>query len=261
MLSDLDRQLARWMRYVRRLGGLSRLLAVDEQVLNDSGLPAELKPFALEFDGEQTVLQRILADSMNDLTSLRLTSKLVEQGVLVDPATLKKPDSGSAEAVAAGWPRGATRGSLRSPISVRTTRPKPPAIANKASPKSRRQRRLKKMLRITSVSQLSSRPGHPRNPPARRMKAAKKMRMTPRMRRPKGAAAEEPAADAGDEAGSDEDASGDDEGEEDEASAWFEDDEDDASDVSSSDDEPVAAAPAADPSRALTRRATASWRR
>ena len=103
MLGDLDRQMARWMRYVRRLGGLQKVLAVDETELGDSGLPSELKPFALEFDGQKSILERILSSSMNDLTSLRLTSKLVEQSVLVDPATLKATTASNPEAAAASW--------------------------------------------------------------------------------------------------------------------------------------------------------------
>ncbi len=107
MLGDLDRQLARWMRYVRRLGGLGRMLAVDESVLSSSGLPGELKPFAQEFDGEHSVLQHILASTMNDLTTLRLTSKLVEQGVLVDAGSLTTAAPGDdAEAAAASWLEG-----------------------------------------------------------------------------------------------------------------------------------------------------------
>ena len=173
------------MRYVRRLGGLSSVLAVDEQVLSDSGLPAELKPFALEFDGERTVLQRILADSMNDLTSLRLTSKLVEQGVLVDPATLKKPDSGSAEAVAASWLEGNSGSS------------KIPDLGEDDSPEAAgdsRQSVAEEPAPAATEEDVADHFGEPTQLPtgaptestgARRMKAATKMRMTPRMRRPR----------------------------------------------------------------------------
>ena len=40
---------------------------------------------------------------MNDLTSLRLTSKLVEQSVLVDAATLRARKPENTEAAAASW--------------------------------------------------------------------------------------------------------------------------------------------------------------
>jgi len=115
MLGDLDRQMARWMRYVRRLGGLKRVLAVDESALGASGLPGELRPFALEFDGEQSILGRILDSSMNDLTSLRLTSKLVEQSVLVDAATLAAGKPENTEAAAANWLDG-NSGVFKSPF-------------------------------------------------------------------------------------------------------------------------------------------------
>ena len=123
MLGDLDRQLARWMRYVRRLGGLGRVLAVDESALSGSGLPAELKPFAQEFDGEQSVLERILASTMNDLTTLRLTSKLVEQGVLVDAASLSKTaPAEDAEAAAASWLEG-NSGIFENPLKNQEVEP------------------------------------------------------------------------------------------------------------------------------------------
>jgi hypothetical protein len=115
MLGDLDRQMARWMRYVRRLGGLKRVLAVDEGALGASGLPGELRPFALEFDGEQSILGRILDSSMNDLTSLRLTSKLVEQSVLVDAAALAAGKPENTEAAAANWLDG-NSGVFKSPF-------------------------------------------------------------------------------------------------------------------------------------------------
>ena len=247
MLSDLDRQLARWMRYVRRLGGLSSVLAVDEQALSDSGLPAELKPFALEFDGERTVLQRILADSMNDLTSLRLTSKLVEQGVLVDPATLKKPDSGSAEAVAASWLDG-NSGVFKIPDLGEDDSPEAAgdsqqSVAEEPAPAATEEDVADHFGEPTQL---------PTGAPTESTDASEESSDegaddASDEATEEGAATEEPAADARDEAAPDEDASGHDEGEEDEASAWFEDDGDVASDASSSDDEPVAAAPAADP--------------
>jgi hypothetical protein len=107
LLLEVDRNQARWERYLHRIGTLDVAYSVDVDAAMASGIPDALRAFIETINEGETLRDVVYASDMTDITALRMASKLVEKGLANQASTAQvlAPEPGQEDA-AASWLEG-----------------------------------------------------------------------------------------------------------------------------------------------------------